>query len=144
MDFRRILEDCDVAAARLAWSKLAPHLPQPKSDEDALITLHRARTEAQSVPFKKRAYSHRWLLDHGLPSGLPDGLRPLSERIYPKVAEAVGISVKARSEAMRPVAQAVERAMADAVAEAYSDGMKDPAFVRARMNDAKAAVLRGV
>lgn len=142
MSFRNLLTSGDVEGLRAFWRNASPHLPQPETREQAEIVMHRARTEAESVPLKKRAYSHRWLCDRGLPSGLPDNLKPRAERIYPRVVEAVGISVNARSEMLKPLAREVERAMADAVEEAYADGRTDPGFIRARMAEVKTRTWR--
>lgn len=140
--FRNLLQAGDVEGLRAFWRNASPHLPQPESREQAEIVMHRARTEAESLPIDKRAYSHRWLCDRGLPSGLPDNLKPRAERIYPRVVEAVGISVNARSEMLKPLAREVERAMADAVEEAYADGRTDPGFIRARMAEVKTRTWR--
>jgi len=94
------------------------------------------------LTLKQRAYSHRWLLDHGYPSGLPDGLKPSAERLYPKVVEAVGIAVKGSSPIGRQVAPLVQASMQNAVLEAYADKKTDPAFVKARMMDARDKVFR--
>jgi hypothetical protein len=142
-EMQRCLVDCDVLGAMKLWKHISPNMPQPKNDAEGLIVLHHARTQSISIPFRLRAYSHRWLCDNGLPSGLPDKLRPKAEQIYPRLVEAVGVSVKALSEANIPLAKAIERAMSDAVAEAYSDGKRDPGFVKARMNEARQRVLRG-
>lgn len=135
--FRNLLQAGDVEGLRAFWRNASPHLPQPETREQAKIVMHRARTEAESLPIDKRAYSHRWLCDRGLPSGLPDELKPRAERIYPRVVEAVGISVNARSEMLKPLAREVERAMADAVEEAYADGRTDPGFIKTRMAEVK-------
>lgn len=140
--FRRCLVDLDVAGVRALWRRVAPHLAQPLNDDEALATLHRARSEAASIGLKLRAYSHRWLLDHGYPSGLPDELKPKAERMYPRIVDAVGISVRASSPELLPLAMEVEQAMSDAVAEAYADGRKDPAFVKERMFGARTIVRR--
>lgn len=89
--------------------------------------MHRARTEASSLRFRLRAYSHRWLVDRGIPSGLPDELRPKAERIYPVVVDAVGVSVHSRR---REEAKAIQTAMSSKVLEMYADGDKDPALVK--------------
>jgi hypothetical protein len=86
-------------AARLAASAAA------ESDAEALVTLHHARTQAESIALKLRAWSHRWLLEHGYPSGLPDHLKPSAERIYPRVVEGVGISVNFRSPILQPITE---------------------------------------
>jgi len=62
------------------WAGIFPNEPQPQDDAATLATLHYARTLANSVPFKLRAYSHRWLCERNLPSGLPDALKPKAER----------------------------------------------------------------
>lgn len=140
--FRRCLVELDVAGARALWREVSPHLRQPANDAETLFMLHRARTEAASIDIKLRAYSHRWLVDQGFPSGLPDDLKPKAERMYPRVVDAVGVCVRPSSPDLAPVAKEVERVMSDAVAEAYADGRKEPAFVRARMFEARATARR--
>jgi hypothetical protein len=142
--FRIALEAGDLATLRGLWASAAPHLPQPASDAEAEIVMHRARTESGAVTLRARAWSHRWLTERNLPSGLPDHLRPKAERLFPIVAEGVMISVKARSEIFRPAAAQIERAMSDAVADAYADGRKDPVFVRARMAEARARTAKAL
>jgi len=137
---RRCLEQRDVAGVRCLWLHVSPHLPQPKSDEEALATMHYARTMARSLSFKDRAYSHAWLVNNGLPSGLPDRLRPKAERIYPRVEDAVGLSVQTSSSnpEMKLICQAIERVMREAIMDEYSrDGKKDPAKVKRAMFSAK-------
>lgn len=136
--FRRCLIDCDVQGIRRLWAHIAGHLPQPSTDREALTAIHHARTIAESMTLKLRAYSHRWLLDNGFPSGLPDRLKPSAERLYPRVVSAVGIAVMATSPRRKAEAKAIERAMSDAVLEAYADGKTDPAFVGQRMSEARA------
>lgn len=138
-DFHRCLIELDVAGVRRLWARFETE-HQPTTANEALIALHHARTRAQSVPFNMRAYSHRWLCERDLPSGLPDELKPKAERVHSRIVEAVGVSVKAMSEANVPLAKAIERAMSDAVAEAYADGKRDPEFVKARMEEARARV----
>lgn len=140
-EMRRCLVECDVVGIRKLWAHVSPNLHQPRTEHETLTTIHRARTEMPRIALRLRAYSHRWLLDHGYPSELPDELRPKAERIYPRIVEAVGISVTSTSEAFRPAAKLVERAMSDAVQEAYADGRTDPVFVRARMAEARARTI---
>jgi hypothetical protein len=117
-------------------------MPQPATDFEALVTLHYSRTQCVAIRMRLRAWSHRWLLDHGLPSGLPDHLKPRAERIYPQVVSAVGISINATSPRLQPLAEAVQQAMSDAVAEAYADHQTEPAFVKTRMIAARERVLK--
>ena len=135
-EFRRCLERLDIHGVRALWHRIAPHLPPPLDDHNCLIAIHHARTQANSIPLKLRAYSHHWLLDHGLPSGLPDDLKPAAERMYPRIVDAVGIAVMS-SPFMQPVARAIQGAMSDAVMEAYGDNKRDPVFVKARMMEAR-------
>lgn len=143
-DFRRILEECDVEGARKIWHELRPDLPQPKDDFDTLSTIHAARTAAKFMHFRKRAYSHRWLLDHGVPSLMPDRLKPSAEQIYPAVVEAVGISVNASSQLFKPIVKPVRDAMENAVLECYADKQKDPTFVKRRMLEARARTIKSL
>lgn len=135
--FRALLEAGDIRALRTAWGRVAAHLPQPESDEQAEIVMHHARTSSESISFEARAWSHRWLTERNLPSGLPDELKPPAERLYPRIAEAVGISVKASNPHLQAAAQEVQGAMAHAVEDAYAEGRTDPAFVKARMEEAR-------
>ena len=136
-EFRRCLETLDLVGVRTLWNRIAPHLPPPTDDHSTLIAVHHARTLANSISLKLRAYSHRWLLDHGFPSGLPDHLKPKAERMYPRIVEGVGVAVKASSSILRPVAKAVQGAMLDAVMDAYADKKTDPVFVKQRMMEAR-------
>lgn len=131
-----------MAGVRALWAHIAPNLPQPSTDAEALATIHRARTEMRSIPLKLRAYSHRWLEDHGLPSGLPDELKPKAERIYPRIAEAVGVSANFRSPILKPAQPIVQGAMSDAVLECFADRRTEPAFVKSRMLEAKDFAIR--
>ncbi len=134
---RDCLANLDAPRARAVWAKTSAHLPQPQNDHEMLITLHHARTQAQSMSLKDRAYSHAWLRDHDLPSGLPDELKPAAERLYPKCVYAVGIAVESLSPGGRPRAKAIEKVMSDAVAECYADGIKDPKIIQKRMFEAR-------
>jgi hypothetical protein len=138
--FRRCLIELDVVGMCDLWFHVSPHLPQPKNNDEALTTLHYARTQAESIPVKQRCYSHSWLCERGLPSGLPDRLRSKADRLYPHEVRAVGIAVKAMSAANEPRARAIEKAMSDAVLECYADGVTDTDAIKARMNAARDAI----
>lgn len=140
-EMRRCLIDCDVEQVRRLFKHISPHLPQPQSDHEALAAIHFSRTQMASIPFKLRAYSHRWLGDQGYPSALPDHLKPKAERIYPKIVEGVGIACLARSELYKPIVGSMQGAMEDAVHECYADGKTEPTFVKSRMYTAKAKVV---
>jgi hypothetical protein len=140
---RRCLMDCDVAQMRRLDQHLVPHLTE-LSDAEVLITIHLARTSSVHIPFKLRAWSHRWLLDNGYPSKLPDHLKPKAERIYPHVVDGVGISVNSSNELLKPVVGTVRDAMGDAVLECYADNRKEPTFVKARMLEAKDRTIRSL
>ena len=141
-EMRRCLESCDVAQLRKLWAHIAPNMPQPQTDADALVSLHIARTKASTLAFNSRAYSHRWLTDQGLPSGLPDNLKPKADRLFPRIVEGVGISVNAASALFKPITTIVRGAMEDAVMEAYCDKHTEPEFVKQRMMEAKEKAVR--
>ena len=143
-ELRRCLVDCDVVAIRRLWAHVSPQLPQPETDAAAMVSIHHARTTMATMPLKLRAYSHRWLLDHGFPSGLPDEIKPRAERMYPQIAEGVGISVHT-SPLLKPVGVMIRTAMEGAVMDVYADCCSpDPAFVRARMQEARASIAKTV
>lgn len=142
-EFHAALESGDVRLVRAASAKLFPHLPQPASAEEAETSMHMARTQMATVSFSRRAWSHRWLTERGLPSQLPDMLKPKAERMYPIVVEAVFVSANSNSAALKPVAKMVQAAMSDAVLEAEADGrLSDIPFVRARIQDARARTFK--
>jgi hypothetical protein len=120
---RKAIEDCDIALVRKLWAYTHAHLPQPKTDAQALVVIHHARTQMQSVSLRLRAYSHRWLTDKGYPSALPDDLKPRAERMFPVVVAGVGVAVGGNG-ILKPVAEHVEVAMSDAVMDCC-DGRND-------------------
>lgn len=138
MDTAAVMQQClidlDVVRVRKLWAHLAPHLPQDMSDQDALTALHVARTAAESIPLKLRAYSHRWCLERNVPSQLPDKLKPKAERIYPRVVDAVGVAVSSK---YAEVKQAIGGAMSYAVLDCYANGDTDPRIVKPRMHEAR-------
>ena len=144
MSFRNLLEAGDLDGLREHWAAAMPNMPQPETREQAEIVMHHARTQAESLPLKARAYSHKWLCERKLPSGLPDRLKPSAERLYPTVATSVGISVNARNPWFKPAIAEVQGAMEYAVNEAYADGRQEPDFVRGRMNDARERTFKAL
>ena len=138
-EMQRIVEELDVPAIQRFRAEFEPHL-MPMDDKSALIALHMARTAAESSQLKLRAYSHAWLAEQGYPSMLPDNLKAKATRLYPSIAEAVGISVTFRNKIFEPATGQVEKAMGDVVEEAYSTDRKtkvDPDVLRPRILAAK-------
>lgn len=138
---RRALIDLDIPLVRKVWQFISPHLPQPVSDEDALVSMHVARTASKSVPLNLRAYSHAWLRERGLPSQMPDELKPSAERLYPVVVGAVGISVNSKHV---EVQRGVHGAMRGVVLDCYANGDDDPKIVKPRMMEARRNELKGL
>lgn len=134
--FLACLTDLNVAAMRRLADGALPHLPRLGTDEDVLTSMHMARTQTAALPIALRAYSHRWLLERGLPSQLPDDMKERAERLYPKVVGAVGIAVGFTAPELAPAGAMIRKAMADAVEDCYAAGRQDPAYVRPRMLDA--------
>jgi hypothetical protein len=127
---------------RKLWRHVSPHLAQPKDDAEVLVTLHHARTQAHSISLKLRAWSNRWLIEHGYPSGLPDHLKASAERIYPRVVQSVGISVNFRSVILKPISDEVRGSMERVVEDAYAEKRTEPEFLRARMQEARDTTIR--
>lgn len=139
---RRALEEHDLVTCCKLWEVAAPNMPQPENEHDARIIMHHACTVADNIALRSRFYSHRWLIDHGYPSGLPDELRPKAERMYPKVEDAVGIACGATSELGRALIPHVRSAMENVVLDHYADGVKDPKIIKPRMMEARRYTLR--
>jgi hypothetical protein len=91
--FRRCLETLDIVGIRKLWSIVSPRARQLKSDEEAEIALHMARTATESLSDAMRLYSHEFLVERGLPSQLPPHMLPEP----PVVVDAVGISIRTLS-----------------------------------------------
>lgn len=133
-EMRRALIDLDIEHARRVSAAANPHLVVPLKDEAVLQTLHLARTATEGIPFRFRAYSHRWLTERALPSMLPDMLKPSAERLYPRVVDAVGISVASKYPV---VADNIRGAMEYVVNDCYANGDNDPLIVRPLMLEAR-------
>lgn len=133
--FREALERLDIPLARKMWAHVMPHMPQPPTDGEALIIMHVARTHSEAISFRARAYSHSWLIERGIPSKLPDELRPRAERMYPQPIAAVGIAVQNRT----PVALAIRGSMEDAVRDA---GVSNPQLTKRAMMSARERIRR--
>src|SRR4029077_4681005 len=104
-----------------------------------LISIPIPRAFSDFIPFRLRAYSHRWLLDHGYPSKLPDELKPRAERIYPQGVEGVGGAVKSSS---KPLADLIRDEMSNAVMDFYADNRSpNPLKVRKRVLEVKDRTL---
>lgn len=129
-EFRRCLVGLDIAGIKAIWGHAFPNMPQPSSDEQALLCLHMARTQAKSIQFPLRAYSHRWLTERGYPSQLPDELKPSAERMYPVVVTAVGISVNYTAKHLKPAGKLIEKAIAATIEDAYANGDTEPDLIK--------------
>ena len=141
--FRQALIDLDAGLCRKVWAHVFPHWPQPETDADALVTKHAARTGMESLDLKHRAYSHRWLTERGMPSALPDHLKPKAERMYPRIVEAVAIAIKTPP-ARRELGIAIREAMEDVVKDAYgTDKQVDAAKLKIGMMEARAKIRKG-
>jgi hypothetical protein len=141
--YKRCLEELDVPGMQKLWRATNPHLEQ-LDEIDTLTAIHYARTVAESVRFKLRAYSHAWLIERGYPSGLPDKLRPKAQQICPITTKVVGISVGMPEQKPTRFNIAVRDVMADAVLETYADGHQDqPEIVKGRMMEMRDWFKRG-
>lgn len=143
--FIECMEWLDVGLTRRLWQAAFPHLPPLEDDESIVTMLHLARTRSNSIDIRNRAYSHRWLMERGHTSLLPDDLRPQAERIYPRIVTGVGIGTvigSTTSQARLEFGQEVRTQMENAVLDAYAEGRTDPEYVRGRMEDARQKAWR--
>jgi len=139
---RRALEEHDLVTCCKLWEVVAPKMPQPKNEHEARITMHHACTQTENINLRSRAYSHRWLVDHGYPSGLPDKLKPKAEQMFPKIVDVVGIACGSTSKLMQPVVVQVRGAMEHVVLDHYADGIKDPEVIKPRMLEARKQMIK--
>jgi hypothetical protein len=116
-------------------------MPQPNTDEQTLTQIHYTRT-LMPIDLKLRAYSHAWLLERALPSGLPDELRPSAQKMYPVTVGVVGIACRGATDIGQAVAPLIRGAMSDAVLECYADGHQEPVIVKPRMMEARKTAIR--
>lgn len=94
------------------------------------------------MAFRLRAYSHWWLNERSLPSGLPDRLKKSADQLTPKISDAVGISVNASSELLKPILPYVRKAMEDVVEDCWASGDKDTLIVRQRLFEARRNTIK--
>lgn len=125
---------------RRHWTMLFPGFPPPTSDREAEATMHHARTQSAGLLLAKRLYSHAWLEERGLPSGLPDDLRP--ERPERRIVRAVAVGVRSRRLSDAD-ARELERVMAAAGGEAILAGVMDDREISRAMWAARDRFLRG-
>jgi len=141
-EMRRCLIDCDVPGLRKLWHHIYPKNPKPpQTDHEALCVLHYARTQTITINLRLRAYSHYWLLDHGLPSALPDELKAKAARLYPHIVDAVGVACKS---SFPEVANMVQQAMVGAVLDCYAEGKRDPSYVKPIMMERRAQAKKAL
>jgi hypothetical protein len=138
-DMLRCIRDLDHETAKALWKQVRPNSTQPENDYQAILMLHYARASLWNMPEHLRLYSHCWLRDEGVPSPLPDKLKPKAERMYPVGFRAVGVaSIKTGGE-KTAFNYAVQKVMSDAVLEAYADGhINQPHIVKARILEKRA------
>jgi hypothetical protein len=134
-EFHAALEAGDALLLQKMWKEFMPHLPQPNA-AGAEVSMHMARTSTETISLKARAYSHRWLLERSYPSQLPDRLKPSAERLYPRIVEAVGLSVNSKNEYFKPAMDEVRKSMELVVEDCYANGDTAPEIVRPQMMDA--------
>lgn len=121
-EFKRCLRDVDIKGIRRLWQHVSPHLPQPTSDDEALHTIHLARTKMPDLHPKLRAFSEQFCRER-------EG----------RVAWGVGVSVIATPR-HKDHALEVRAAMNEAVTDSIKAGVcleHEGAEVKRRMMKAK-------
>jgi hypothetical protein len=141
--FHQALCDSDVGLLCRIWKDQFPDMPQPANLGEAEIQMRMTQTKVFNVPFKVRAYAHRWLTERGLPSQLPDHLKPKAERAFPIIKTSVGIAFSFSEPLMAPAFSEISLSMENAVLEAYNGkDVADQEFVKVRMEAAKQKTMR--
>jgi hypothetical protein len=118
-EFKRCLVELDVDGIRRLWNHVSPHLPQPKNEDEALHTMHLARTKMKGLHPRLLKYSKEWL----------------AERARSTIVTGVGIAVKA-PEWRRAHALELRHELENVVTSAHREGVdldKDAAEVSKRM-----------
>jgi hypothetical protein len=147
--FKRALQDGDAAVLWGIWAEVMPHLPKPRTLEKATEVMHAARTASDCISDRGRCYSHAWLLDHGLPSQLPERLKAKAEQFYPRQVQAVGLSVNFSRTLRRlfpGLDHEVRTAMNGAVEDLAADGadLDDKPVVQGLMFERRDRTLKGL
>jgi hypothetical protein len=102
----RCLTMLDARGIRAVWRHVAPNMPQPKDDEEALIGIHLARLQVPGMTDRQCDYSRRFL----------------AEREVGRKAMAVGISVNAPTH-RQTQALSIRHEMSEAVLLSVRDGL---------------------
>jgi hypothetical protein len=137
-EFHRCLIELDIDGIRGLHQATSGQL---LSEAETLTSLHYARTCANSLPLAARLYSHAWLCERGLPSGLPDELKPRADRLCPRQVRAVGIAVNTLA-GKTELARMLEKAMSDSVLASLADGIEDSSLMKSRMVEAYRKAIR--
>ena len=96
----------DAPGIRAIWHHVAPNMPQPADDEEALIGIHLARLDLPGMTRRQRDYSARFLAEHETGRKAP----------------AVGISVNAPVH-RQTQALSIRHEMSEAVLLSVRDGL---------------------
>lgn len=140
---RQCIIDVDVLVARKLWQYVLPHIPTPVTDGEIEIVLHHARSKLATALFRDRAYSHMWLTERGIPSGLPDRLRPRAQRMYPTIVPAVGVSINLSSRWLKPLKPIVQKEIHNAIMDIHADGkLLDDELVKGRILEVRDATMK--
>lgn len=130
-EYRRCLLTGDVVGLMRIWQHTDPHLASLEP-ADAVIALHMARIEAQSIPAGLQAYSTAFLEERGYRK--VDGVWIHGQPKPAEVVEAAGIASKSSDPR---VAQRIVTAMGDAYLDALAAGIREPDAQRERMLKAR-------
>lgn len=131
-EVHRCLATADVAGLLRAWAVSHPHLAV-LSPPEALIALHMARVEANSIPSMLKRYSAAFLCERGyrrIDSRWVEG--------FPKETGIVAAAGIASRSADPRTATRIVRAMGNAYLDALAAGIDEPPVQRERMLKARA------
>ena len=128
---RYCLINLDVEGMMKVWKRMAPHLAN-QTASDALISMHIARCDMQTLDSRLQKYSADWLAERGFQK--IDGKWVQGLQKPDVVAEAVGIAVRSK---YPEIAERIKTAMRDALENERARGETDPLKQREAMQKAR-------
>ena len=137
-EFLRCLMEGDLRGIMALHRHIAPFAAE-MTPADALVSLHIARMEANSIPEQAKRWSRAWLLDNGYERR--DGRWQRTDTKERTVfAEAVGISSSSPGGHKTPLNYRIQAAMEDSLLNSLAKGIFEPQKQKEGMMKARAKI----
>jgi len=139
-ELRRCLLEADLHGLQAVWRHIAPHLAELPPDQ-AVISMHMARVESETMPAGIKAYSKAWLAEYGIKRTNGRWVDACVTEAPRKsvIVEAVGIASLSLGKD-RTLSDLVVRAMQDALLEGLERNIVEPPMQKELMLKARQAV----